>query len=185
MSALSDRDEGRMSCTTLKPLGSLRASVTQLLRYPPTIQPALRFLNSVVAEATTPLASVFGPPKRSMTRWTPRALGTFSAWMVKVSLPLTEFLKSSFWPVVGTGPRTSAAWGSRERMYLPRRNASSQAIMGESMAKRLPVPQSFTAALSPASASSIAWAYAVSIWLAYCVRRAERRRFSSYIGLKE
>jgi hypothetical protein len=64
----------------------------------------------------------------------PAALGTFSALIVNVCFPVSGFLKTSSCPVVGTGPSTRTACGSSERMYVPSRNASSHAIIGDSTA---------------------------------------------------
>ena len=77
-------------------------------------------------------ASCTVPPPRlalsaSSTRRTPRALGAFSAYMVKPPLKV----RSS--PVNGTGPTASSAFGSSESAHEASVNASSQVSIGLTM----------------------------------------------------
>src|ERR1700759_5632186 len=105
--------------------------------------------------------------------------------MTNVCLCVSEFLNTSFSPVVGTGPRTRTACGSSERTYLPSRYASSHAIIGDSIAYSDPAPFSLTTACSPCAAASIAVGTFVSTCVPTCVLRSCRNRFSSSTILYE
>src|SRR3954470_3595743 len=127
---------GRMSCTTLKPRLNCAGASFGIHgdRYPPTIQPPLRFFSAGVADLTNSSHVAVGPSSISITRLIPAALGTFWALIVNVTFPLYEFLKTSSASVAGTGPITSVAFGSIERISVPSSHASSHAITGESIA---------------------------------------------------
>src|SRR5437773_11380661 len=127
---------GRMSCTTLKPLLNCGGASfgTHADRYPPTIQPPLRFFSAGAADLTKSSHVAVGPPSSSITRFTPAALGTFSALIVNVTFPLYEFLKTSSASLAGTGPITRVAFGSIDRINVPNSHASSHAIIGLSIA---------------------------------------------------